>query len=413
MRRTPQILIGPSADRPVLSLQESQAWTEFHEGVNVDMESSVIGRVLGALQALPDILLVGAMATKKLMEVEIHGDLTQAADGVGYRAFAIGDSGIKEHARLFDLDGLNALVDAVAIWRIASVVVGQKYLHDINQNLTEIKSAVHALGEFQRDKQRSKLESSYEYLVQIERPLRDGERESAVRHRLEHIEAEMDAIQRHLRMQFDSKLDTRVPHDEMFGTEKLTEDLLNKAQSLDVLIHDHSLAGMNRLGALQMLALFPGEKSLKRARADSVRDSLLVNQKMCADFSLVMSHEVEGMSDRSEMVRTHLDEFATGKSVLHKWIAEKVLSLPIQKKVDLGVFKFRNENDSVTPRLDATKMAFQTLLAEGSSKATQRAKRVASDCASVDGQLQPRTTRYLVEWGDGQPIQISEARISG
>lgn len=118
MRSTPQILIGPSADRPVLSLQESQAWSEFHEGVKVDMASSVIGRVLGALQAVPDILLVGVLATKKLMEVEIHGDLTQAADGVGYRAFAIGDSGIKEHARLFNLDGLNALVDAVAIWRI-------------------------------------------------------------------------------------------------------------------------------------------------------------------------------------------------------------------------------------------------------------------------------------------------------
>lgn len=160
MNQKPQILIGPGADRPVFALQESEAWGEFRKGGVVERDSSVIGRVLSALQSVPDILLAGSMASKKLMEVEIHGDLTRAADGVGYRAFAVGDHGIKEHARLFDADNLNTLVDAAAIWRIASVVVAQKYLHDINQNLNEIKSALHAVGQFQRDEQRSKIESS-------------------------------------------------------------------------------------------------------------------------------------------------------------------------------------------------------------------------------------------------------------
>lgn len=233
-------------------------------------------------------------------------------DGVGYRAFAVGDHGIKEHARLFDADNLNTLVDAAALWRIASVVVTQKYLHDINQNLNEIKSVLHAVGQFQRDEQRSKIESSYEYLFQIEKSLKEGERSSAVRHRLEHIEAEMDAIQRHLSKLCDVRLNTAVAHDEMFGVDKLTKDMAAKAQDIHGLIQDHMLAGMTRLGALQMLALFPGEKTLKRARAESVRQSVDAARQMCEEFLKSMSLEVDGMQTNCEPMITRMAEFASG-----------------------------------------------------------------------------------------------------
>jgi hypothetical protein len=412
MPSAPKVLIGTSPDRPFLTLQESNAWTEFRDGLSVDVESSVIGRVLGALHAVPDILLAGAVGTKMLMEVQIRADLAQAADGVGFRAFAIGDNGITEQARLLSVGNLGAILDVVAIWRIASVVVGQKYLHDINQNLTEIKSVVHSLSEFQRDAQRSKIESSYEYLVQIEIPLQEGERESAVRNRLEHIEADMDAIQRHLRMQFETKLDTRVSDDDMFGVESLTENLLTKAQTLDVLIQHHSLAGMTRLGGLQMLTLFPGEKLLKAARTDSVRDSLLVNQKMCENFARTMSYEISCMRSLSEEVKTRVVDAARETSPLHKWLVESIFSIPTQNKSTQSLRGFPGSKESATPHLDATKFALQMLLAESSGDAIQRAKRVASACDSVDGQLAPRTTRYLVEWSNGQPVQISEAQTS-
>ena len=157
MTQKTQIVIGPSVDQPAITLRESSAWVEFRNGAPVDKDSSAMGRVLAALQAVSDLLLAGAVAGKKLMEVEIHGDLTRAADGVGYRAFAVGGHGIQEHARLFDLDSLNRLVDVAAVWRIASVVVAQKYLHDINQNLTEIKSTVGAIGKTKLHSSNSKF----------------------------------------------------------------------------------------------------------------------------------------------------------------------------------------------------------------------------------------------------------------
>ena len=74
-----------------------------------------------------------------------------------------------------------------------------------------------AIAQFQRDEQASKIESAYEYLRQAERALLNGERESAVRHRLEAIEVDMDAIQRHLAKLFDARLDARIKNENLVG----------------------------------------------------------------------------------------------------------------------------------------------------------------------------------------------------
>ena len=367
-----------------------------------------MGRVLAAFHAVPDLLLAGAVAGKKLMEVEIYGDLTRAADGVGYRAFAVGDHGIQEHARLFDLDSLNTLVDVAAVWRVASVVVAQKYLHDINQNLTEIKSTVGAIGKFQRDEQRSKIESSYEYLFQVEKSLAAGERPIAVRHRMEDIEAEMDSIQRHLKKLFDERLGSRVAHDEMFGVDKLTKDLAAKVEDVDRIVHDYMLAAMTRLGALQMVAFFPDQKALIQARAERVRQSTENAPAMCEAYAGSLSKEIDGMKTKWEPVETLMIEIAAGCTPVHKWIDKLTSSLP--KNGSMASRNFRGEDGSMTPRLDAVKKAFQKWLVTRSELAKKRAVGVAVACERVERLLQDQPIRYLVEWGDGGPIRIMEAK---
>lgn len=368
-----------------------------------------MGRVLAALQAVPDLLLAGSVAGKKLMEVDIHGNLTRAADGVGYRAFAVGDHGIKEQARLFDVGNLNTLVDVAAVWRIASVVVAQKYLHDINQNLMGIKSAVGTIGKFQRDAQRSKIESSYEYLFQVEKSLAAGERPTAVRHRLEHIEADMVSIQHHLTKLFDDKVSSRVAHNEKLGVDKLTKDLIAKAEDVYRVIDDYMLAGMTRLAALQMLALFPGEEALKQARAESVRRSVANAPEMCEVFAGSMSREVDGMKSHWETASTLMSEFATQTAQVQKWLIDKLLLGSLSKK-GLAVQSFRGEDGSLTPRLDAFKKLFNKALATRSENAKERAVSMAVACDSVERLLLDQPMRYLVEWGDGAPLRIMEAK---
>lgn len=403
-----QVVIGPSFDRPAIVLQESSDWTEFRKGILVDKGSSAISRVLAALQAVPDLLLAGSVAGKKLMQVEVHGNLTQAADGVGYRAFAMGDHGIKEQARLFNVDNLTAMVDLATLWRVGSVLVAQKYLHDINQNLLEIKSTVGAIGKFQRDEQRSKIESSYAYLFQIDKSLAAGERSAAVRHKLEGLEADMDGIQRHLKKLFNDKAISRVAHDEMFGANKLTKDLHDKAQCMDGIIHDYMLAGMTRLGSLQMLGLFPGEAALKHARAQSVRQSIASAPEMCEVFKKSLSDEVAGMNSKSESMLTGIALVATHSAP--KWIADN-LPFGLSARATHFAQNFRGADGSLTPRLDATKKAFAKLLEERGELAKKRAVSISLACDSVDSLLNDRPIRYLVEWRDGAPVRITETRL--
>lgn len=96
------------------------------------------------------------------------------------------------------------MIDVAAVWRLASIVVGQKHLADISATLERIQKSVSDIANFQRDEQSSKIESAYDYLRQVQHALSCGERENAVRHRLESIEGEMDAIQRHMCKLFEA-----------------------------------------------------------------------------------------------------------------------------------------------------------------------------------------------------------------
>lgn len=402
MTQKTKVLIGQSPERPVMWLQESEAWIEFRQGENVEKGSSTIGKVLAAMQAVPDLLLGQAVNGKRLMEVVINGDLTMAADGNGFRGFAMGAKGIKEHARLFDLDNLNKLVDAALVWRIASVVVAQKHLHDINQNLVEIKEAIHSVAQFQRDEQRSRIESCFEYLLQISASVQEGERGTAVRNRLENIEAEMDAIQRHLKNLFDGKLGLKIVHDEMLGADKLGTDIDVKIVALNKLLQDYLLAGMTRAGALQMLVLFPGESTLKKGRRESVIKSAEVARTMSDDFIKGLSAEIDGMNTVWEPAKQFLlDSF----SPFHFFANPRSLLVTLATNLATN----QATTKSFTPQLDALKQSLRERLSPTVRKTEDRVNHVIGVCNSVEGLLRPvQPVRYLVDWRDGKPHQIKE-----
>lgn len=60
------------------------------------------------------------------MEVLVNGDLAAAADGQAFGVSVLGDNGIKEHAKLFGTAIWGSLVNAAAVWQVASVIVAQK-----------------------------------------------------------------------------------------------------------------------------------------------------------------------------------------------------------------------------------------------------------------------------------------------
>ena len=403
-----QIVIGPSFDRPALVLRPS-ADLELFRGGKAQENDSTVGRTLALLQGLPELLLAGYAGTSKLMEVQINGDLVRAVDGVGYRAFAVGDSGIVENARLFDPSHLTTLIDVAAIWRLASIVVGQKHLADIQATLERIEQNVSDIANFQRDEQTSKIESAYDYLRQVQHALACGEREGAVRHRLEFIEAEMDTIQRHLAKLFEVRLDTRVKNQNLLGYDDIQQGLPEKLKRLQRLSREHRLAGLTRLGALQMLSIFPGGAGLRRARSEAIQEGAKQNKTMCADLQRVMPFEVSEWAGRSESVLVNIGEVLAGQSKFQEWLKHRLLPeflRPATKRESM----LRGPTGSDTPRLDATKFASLAFIHSVAVTESESADRFLSAVSATERQVQmlEEPKRFLVEWGKAGPAQIRE-----
>lgn len=402
-----QIVIGQSPERPALILRRGAELERLRNGAQEQGIDGAVGRWLAALQGLPDLLFAGYVGSSKFMEVQIHGDLVRAADGVGYRAFAMGDGGIVEHAKLFDPSSLTALIDVAALWRLASIVVAQKHLADISATLKSIEKRVAHIANFQRDEQLSRIESAYEYLRQVEHALSNGEREPAVRHRLEAIEADMDSIQRHLVKLFESRLDTRIKHENIVGYSDIKDGLPKKIEDLQKLLREHRLAGWARVGALHMLSEFPGEMGLKTARSNAIEVSATKNNSMCKQLEQVMSFEVSQWTGKTESVLTNVGEFMLGQSKVHQWINKTILPESLQAKASkLGVIRGASVN--ATPRLDALKLASLSTIHQAASSEERSAGRLLTATASVDRAVLEveAPNRYLVEWGPAGPTRI-------
>lgn len=405
-----QIVIGKSSEQAALILRPCHEPALFKDGIEQPSDGA-LGKILAALHGLPDLLLAGYVGTANLMEVQIDGDLVRASDGTGYRAFAIGDGGITEQAKLFEATDLATLVDIALVWRLASVVVGQKHLSDISETLRKLERGVSAVAKFQRDEQAAKIESSYKYLRQAEQALMSGERESAVRHRLETIEVDMDCIQRHLEKLFGDRLDTRIKHENLVGYSDIKKGLPVKLNELQTLLSEYRVAGLTRVGALQMLSVFPGEEGLKRARASAIADSAARHQAMCDSLETVMGHEVLQWSGKSEAIGTNINAFAMGQTRLHKRVTDATLK--VMKSAGMIPKNAPEINrlmpkGSDTPQLDQIKMAANGMIGILAASERDAAQALLAACSFMDGLIGrvEAPTRCVVEWGPSGPIRI-------
>lgn len=273
--RPTQILIGERRETPIVSIQLSDAATDYKEGKALDIRSGPISKLSAALQAAPSVLVAAENYGKRLMEVTINGGLTRAADGNGLRAFATDGKHITENARLFEVNKLSTMINAAAVWQIASVVVAQKHLADISKKLGEIKASLEVVAHFLDDQRRARIESTYSYLVQVSESIRAGELSSSVRDKFEDFEQEMLEIQAHLLMEFRRTAEKSVEHADTVGTEELTAAISEKIRMLRSIYGDLHLCLRTRVGAWHLLSVFPGEPHLVDVRRKGIESSIL------------------------------------------------------------------------------------------------------------------------------------------
>ncbi len=270
-----RLVIGNNPTSPLVTIEAVSGVHDFEKAKPLDTKNDKsISRLSALCQAVPSLLVAGEASGKMLMEVVINGDLVRAADGNGLRAFAMNGKGISEHARLFEVGNLQNMINAAAIWQIASVVVAQKHLADISKKLDEIKAGVQHISQFLENQRKSRLLATYDYLGQVYSSIKGGDLPNSSRLNLESCERDLLEIQHHLEMEYRQKIDKKVEHTETFGTEELTNDIGKKISELDELTGDISLCLKTRIASWHVLSLFPGDPELKVARRASIQKSI-------------------------------------------------------------------------------------------------------------------------------------------
>lgn len=290
------IAIGGNRESPIVTIADILDISVFERAQPIsDSESGSINRLNALLQAIPGALAAGEVSGKKIMEVVVNGDLVRAADGNGMRAFVMGVEGIKENARLFEVQNLQNSINAAAIWQIASVVVAQKHLADISYKLDEIKSGVGDISNFLDSQRRSRVKSASEYLGQVYVAIQGGELPVASRIQLEDCERGLLEIQDHLIAEYRDVLSEGVKDSDTFGSEDVTKNIGNKIRKIDAISEDIALCVKARILCWYILSLYPGDMSLKSARRDSILRSILSYEGLGREFHEKMQAEIEAV----------------------------------------------------------------------------------------------------------------------
>nr|WP_294866205.1 hypothetical protein [uncultured Pseudogulbenkiania sp.] len=268
------IVLGDDAQRPGVRIAPLSDEERFRSAKPLPKDSVLAGKLSAGLQAVPTLLIEEGHRGKRLMEVVINGDLVRAKDGVGLRAWTLdANSKISEHAKLFDSNNLQTMVNAAAVWQLASVVVAQKHLADISTKLDDIREGVQEISHFLSEERRAQITGTYKYLELAASAVSMGELSPAIRAELESCERDLLKVQDHLQQELQRLCEKPVEHKEMFGTEDLLHDTVAKYNNLKDLLKDMRLTLKTRALAWYVLSLYPGEPALKQARMQGLLSS--------------------------------------------------------------------------------------------------------------------------------------------
>lgn len=203
VNRDSPLIIGEDADKPVLTF--ALAKISKHSPVNWQPVSESDGTGISSfnplLQAVPSMVTKMHIATTQYVEVNIRLDsLTPVKNSTDeLRGYVIGSNGrITEQAKLLSPENLEKIVNAGALFQVASVIVAQKHLADISQKLTEIKKTVDDIHKHQKDKRETDITGAVDYFKQIAPSILAGELRDSYEHQIEKYEGELLSIRNHL-----------------------------------------------------------------------------------------------------------------------------------------------------------------------------------------------------------------------
>lgn len=245
----------------------------------LDAGSARISRLSQLAQGLPLTMLSAASSGEsqgQLMRVVINGSMIQAADGDGLRAIArAADGKFMEHARLYEAKDLTKLVNVAAVWQLASIIVAQKHLADINQQLTQISHTVDAILGFLEDERREDIGAMRRRLEQVAIAIQAGELPHSERDKFGDMEQALISKQEQLlaAVRKLAREFVETPHIDTAGSEKYFAELQRRHRRYVAAIGDLALCTRTRLAAYQVWCAYPGDMQLKASRGADLQRS--------------------------------------------------------------------------------------------------------------------------------------------
>lgn len=126
------------------------------------IEEDNVSRLNQLIAHVPDLMIKNEMSKNNLAILNVPlEELKSAKDGNGLRAIIMGKEGIKENARIFTPEKLQNLVNTGVLMNLASTLVAQKHLADINQKLNKINEGIENINDFLSSERKSKITAAY------------------------------------------------------------------------------------------------------------------------------------------------------------------------------------------------------------------------------------------------------------
>lgn len=127
------------------------------------------------VSCVPDLLIKKEISQNNIAVVNVPLEQLQPAkDGSGLLGFIMGEKGIEKQARIFEPEKLQNLVNTGVLMNLASTLVAQKHLADINQKLNDLNKGIKDIKKFLENERDSKIRAAYREASRIYNSLTTG-----------------------------------------------------------------------------------------------------------------------------------------------------------------------------------------------------------------------------------------------
>ncbi|MBO6947210.1 MAG: hypothetical protein JJ855_04445 [Rhodospirillales bacterium] len=303
------VFIGGDKSAPFLEVASLQTADCSSERRPLNLGQTKIDILTPLLQLIPTAAVGAEIAGKRYMQVVIDGTLAKSADGNGLRAFSRAGGKIKENARLFGPKKLQTLVGAAQVWQLASIIVAQKHLADIQESLDDIKEGVSSIEKFLVGERRSVLVGAVHYLDQAREVIQQGEFPEPVRFNLEAVERDLINAQNHIQSEICDLIDRTpmIKHSDSFGTGDFYKNIDKHQRKLEGLCEEWVMCARARIANWMVLAAFPHDEALKTIR----RNSILKSFENFCEIGLSGDQASKSMNDKIGELRSLFNKSST------------------------------------------------------------------------------------------------------